>query len=66
MNTAILPAINKIISPKKGEKITGKRTGRLATCLIAINGWNINPKSVFAQIYVINIKKILLFMFYLS
>lgn len=57
----ILPNINKIISPMKGEKITGKRTGRLATCLMVIKGWNMRPIRVFVKMYVLKIKNVLLF-----
>ena len=59
-----LPNINKTISPTKGEKITGKRTGRLATCLMVIKGWNIRPRRVFVKMYVLKIKNVLFFIIF--
>lgn len=57
----ILPNINKITSPTKGEKITGKSTGRLVTCLMVMKGWNIRPIRVFVKMYVLKIKNVLFF-----
>ena len=41
-----------------GEKIIGKRTGRLVTSLVVAKGWKVRPRSVFVQMYAIKIKKI--------
>lgn len=48
-NAAILPAMNKVKSPSMGEKMVGKRTGRLTICLVVAKGCNASPKSVCAQ-----------------
>lgn len=37
-NDPILPNIKNATSPINGEKIIGKRTGRLVTCLIVEKG----------------------------
>lgn len=49
-NAPILPTIKNKISPMNGEKIIGKRTGRLVTCFTVANGLNVRPKSVLVQI----------------
>ncbi len=46
---ATLPEIKRIISPRKGVKITGKRTGRLTMVREEIKGLKVNPNKVFVQ-----------------
>lgn len=48
--------------PKKGEKITGNKTGLLMTSLTETNGVKVSPKSVFVQIYVVKAKSVLFLM----
>ena len=60
-NDPILPAIKNKISPINGEKIIGKRTGRLVTCFTVAKGLNVSPKSVLVQIYTVKIRKVLFF-----
>lgn len=60
----ILPKIKRIKSPINGVKITGRSIGRLATCRVVAKGRNVRPRSVFAQIYVTKIKKVLFFIVY--
>lgn len=48
-NEAILPTMNKVKSPSMGEKMIGKRIGRLIICLVVARGCNASPKSVCAQ-----------------
>lgn len=60
-NDPILPKIKNAMSPMMGEKIIGKRTGRLVTSLIAAIGWKVRLNNVFVQIYVLKIKKVLFF-----
>ena len=56
-----LPNTKNAISPINGEKITGKSTGRLVTCLIVVKGLNVRPRRVFVHIYATKIKKALFF-----
>lgn len=60
-NAPILPKIKNAESPIIGEKIIGKRTGRLVTCLTVVNGFRVRPKRVFVQIYALKIIKVLFF-----
>jgi hypothetical protein len=48
-NAPILPNMKNKISPINGEKIIGKRTGRLVTCFTVAKGLNVRPKSVLVQ-----------------
>jgi len=60
-NDPILPNTKNAISPINGEKITGKSTGRLVTCLIVVKGLNVRPRRVFVQMYAQKIKNVLFF-----
>lgn len=46
---AILPKTKSVKRPINGEKITGRRTGRLVTSRIVEKGWKVKPSRVLVQ-----------------
>jgi hypothetical protein len=55
---AILLKIKIITTPRKGENITGNKTGRRTTSRTETNGVKVSPKRVFVQMYVVYTTKV--------